>query len=132
MEKIIYITKDRIWLKEQCTSCEIPLGVQMFHLSSKKMNAAQDFMMLLVHAHIIAATETIKSKNAYENVAELARAIVSSYIRLSRINDTNTCEECDDKGHLYVVELLSLGMIWYGLPFEREMVSVFCCTGKSY
>ena len=53
----------------------------------KNMTAAEDFMMLLVHALIIAAADTIKSKNAYENVAELARTIVSSHICLSGIND---------------------------------------------
>lgn len=80
----------------------------------KNMNAAEDFMMLLLHAHIVAAAEVIQSQNTYDDVVELARAIVSNNIHLPRINDSDACKDCEDKVCLYATELLSLAMMWHG------------------
>lgn len=79
----------------------------------KNMNAAEDFMMLLLHCHLVAAAEMIQSHNVCRKVSDLAAAIVSTYVYLPWSN-ASIMKECNDKVFMYAAELLSLGMIWYG------------------
>ena len=48
------------------------------------MNAAEDFLLLLLHTHIVAAANVIVSMNPTESVSELAQCIVTNFIRLPR------------------------------------------------
>jgi hypothetical protein len=59
----------------------------------KHMIGAGDFILLLVKAHVIAAAKVIQSITPTDAVMQLAKAIVTYYIRLSRTNG----QECDDK-----------------------------------
>lgn len=77
------------------------------------MNAAEDFMLILVHAHAVAAANTMLSINPTDTMGDLAKNIVVNYVRLPRLNDDPT-EPCDDRVHLYAVEVLSLGLLWHG------------------
>lgn len=70
------------------------------------MNAAEDFVLLLLHTHVVAAAKVIQSINPTETVADLAKLIVVNYVHLPRIDDQAT-ERCDDGVHLYAAELLS-------------------------
>ncbi len=79
----------------------------------KNMNAAEDFMLLLLHTHVVAGAKMMQSINPTETVADLAKLIVVNYVRLPRIDDHAT-EKCDDRVHLYAVEVLSLGLLWHG------------------
>lgn len=79
----------------------------------KNMNAAEDFMLLLLYIHIVAAAKVIQSCNQVDTIADLAKLIVGSYVHLPRVDDQNV-EECDDGVHLYAVELLSLRLLWHG------------------
>ena len=74
------------------------------------MNAAEDFMFLVLHAHFVAAAEAIQSIN---KVMQLAEAIVTNFVCLPRIGGEEA-EVCDDKVYVYAIELLSLGIIWHG------------------
>ena len=80
----------------------------------KNMNAAEDFMMLLLHAHIVAAAEVVQSVHPTGSVATLASAIVANFVRLPRVCDGDKEERCEDKVHVYAMELLSLGLLWHG------------------
>ena len=79
----------------------------------KNMNASEDFLLLVVHAHVVAAAKVMQSMNPTDSVAELAKMIVANYIRLPRIDDEEN-EKCDDGVYLYAIELLSLGLLWHG------------------
>ena len=57
------------------------------------MNAAEDFMALLLHAHVVAAAETIADFNPMESVTDVARAIVANFIRFP-----DTTPVVDDSG----------------------------------
>lgn len=63
----------------------------------KDMNADEDFMLLLVHAHVVAAANMLQSINPSDAVADLAKKIVVNYIHLPRI-DGGPTEPCDDMG----------------------------------
>ena len=75
------------------------------------MNAAEDYMLLLLHAHIIAAAQVVQDLIP---VLDLAKAVVVNYVRLPRMDDNNT-ENCDDKVYVYA-ELLTLVTLWHGFP----------------
>ena len=77
------------------------------------MNAAEDFMLLLLHAHTIAAAKVVMMLTPTDSVMELAKAIVVNYVRFPRINK-NEPEECDDRVYMYATELLSLSIVWHG------------------
>ena len=57
------------------------------------MNAAEDFMALLLHAHVVTAAETIADFNPMESVTDVARAIVANFIRFP-----DTTPVVDDSG----------------------------------
>ena len=79
----------------------------------KNMNAAEDFLLLLLHTHVVAAARVMQSINPTANVADLAKLIIINYVRLPRSDDEDT-EKCEDGVHLYAIELLSLGLLWHG------------------
>ena len=70
-------------------------------------------MLLVLHAHVIAAAKVIQSTTPTNAVMELAKAIVTNYVRLPRI-EGQEAETCDDKVYVYATELLSLGVLWHG------------------
>ena len=77
------------------------------------MNAAEDFMLLLLHSHIVAAAETIQLVNSTDNVVDLAKAIVTQNVRLPRWNNHEP-KKNEDQVYMYATELLSLALIWHG------------------
>ena len=79
----------------------------------KNMNAAEDFLLLLLHTHVVAAAKAMQSVHPTETVADLARLVVDNYVHLPRTSDAATAE-CNDGVHLYAAELLSLGLLWHG------------------
>ena len=74
------------------------------------MNATEDFILLLLHAHVVAAAGVIKSETPTLSLDELANSIITRFVCLQR----NSEDECEDKVHMYAIETLSLGLIWHG------------------
>ena len=79
----------------------------------KNVNAAEDFLLLLLHALTIAAAKVILSLTPTQSVMELARAIVVNYVRFPRVIN-NDSDKCEDKVYVHSTELLSLSIIWHG------------------
>ena len=50
------------------------------------MNAAEDFLLLLLHAHVVSSAEAIISEVSVESVADLAKLIVVNYIKFPEWN----------------------------------------------
>ena len=76
------------------------------------MNAAEDFLLLVLHAHIVAAANILQSINTTNDVKELASAVVTNYVRLPRV-DGKDAETSDDKVYVYATEVISLGLLWH-------------------
>ena len=51
------------------------------------MKSAEDFFLLVLHAHAIVAAENVQSLNPVESARELSRLIVVSSITLPDISD---------------------------------------------
>ena len=75
------------------------------------MKAAEDFLEVVVKAHIVAAANSISEHMAIASVHDMATQIVKSFIKL-RIGEANL-GICDGV-YLYASDLLTLGMIWMG------------------
>ena len=75
----------------------------------KNMKAAEDFLLLLLHAHVVAAAKTIfVFESGLESVAEVAKSIVNTFLLLP----LSTSEEVDGV-NTYAKELLTLGLLWH-------------------
>ena len=72
------------------------------------MKAAEDFLLLFLHAHIIQAKDTIYSFFPSHSVLYLSKAIVNNYVLLP----SKTKEQSNhDQVHIYVNELLTLALV---------------------
>ena len=78
------------------------------------MNAAEDFLLLVLHAHIVAAGETISSYVSVTSVSDLARRILNNYVYLpSSWEEEESTKTTHDGVHFYSMELLTLSLIWH-------------------
>lgn len=78
------------------------------------MKSSEDFLLLIVHAHVIHAARTIKTdQSPFTNITDLAREIVNKFTHFSREDDAKP-GNYDDRVFLYATEVLSLGLIWHG------------------
>ncbi len=78
---------------------------------SDNMKAAEDFLLVVLHAHITAASQAILSYTNIESVSALADSIVASYVRLQRGSAESACS---DGVFVYACDVLSLGLLWMG------------------
>ena len=77
------------------------------------MKSSEDFLLLVIHAHVIHAAKTIKNCQSFDSVTDLAREIISKYTIFSRKDDAEP-GTYDDNVLLYATDVLSLGLIWHG------------------
>ena len=79
----------------------------------KNMKAAEDFLLLLLHAHVVAAAHQLLlfTSIANQSLAYLAKSIVSTFLLLP--NTETATEEHVDGVNLYARELLTLGLLWH-------------------
>ena len=75
-------------------------------MPDQNMKAAEDFLEVVVNAHIVAAANSISEHMVTASVHDMAAQIVKCFIKL-RIGEANLgiCDGAD---------LLTLGMIWMG------------------
>lgn len=78
---------------------------------SDNVKAAEDFLLLLIHAHIIAAARILYSMLNPTSVSYLAKSLVATYLRLPLL-DAKTCPVIQDGVHAYALDFLSLGLLW--------------------
>ncbi len=82
------------------------------------MNAAEDYFRLIVHAHVVAAAKTVMKFNPQTSVKDLARLIITNYMRFPETDSTKEDKPIttgdDDKVYVYATELLTLGLLWHG------------------
>ena len=95
-------------LKNLINRSAVPLDLQ------DNMKTAEDFLLLLLHAHVVQAQNTIRSFIPSESVVYIAKAIVNNYVLLSSISDKSVKPNNPDQVHLYAKELLTLSLIWHG------------------
>lgn len=78
----------------------------------KNMNAAEDFMLLMLHTHVVAAAKTIQTVNPAESFQDLAKLILVNFTHFPRFCSGDV-DNSVDRVHLYATELLTLTLIWH-------------------
>ena len=77
---------------------------------AQNMKAAEDFMLLLVHSHVVSAARVLLSHGISPSVTVLSKAIVSTFLQVPQSTTPNTTE---DGVHMYALEVFTLGMLWH-------------------
>ena len=80
---------------------------------SSNMKASEDFLLLLLHAHVITAAKNALLSNPNLSLENLTQLIVD-FVIFPRINESQCPTEYTDKVQFYAVELLSLSLLWHG------------------
>ena len=78
---------------------------------SDNVKAAEDFLLLLITAHIVAAARILYSLINPTSVSYLAKPLVATYLRLPLL-DAKTSSVIQDGVHAYALDFLSLGLLW--------------------
>lgn len=111
----------------------------------KNMNSSEDFMLLLLHTHVVAAANAIQDLSPCQSVQNLARLILINYARLPSITDGDKPEPDIstpvDGVYVYATELLTLSLMWHGfhdalregdgiriIRYWRFLLVLFKCT----
>jgi len=80
------------------------------------MKAAEDFLLVVLHGHIIAAADTIISDSNPIDVLSLSEKIVDQYVKIaipSSSSPSAATKTATDKVCIYAMEVLTLGLLWH-------------------
>ena len=76
------------------------------------MKAAENFLLVVLHSHVIAAADAILSGAQATNVETLAKSIVDRYVCITVPSPSAVQPHADDEVCSYAKELLMLGLLW--------------------
>ena len=79
----------------------------------KNMNAAEDYMLLLLHAPILYAGKLQQASQHRQLASELAKAIVDKYVSIPNMTDKKAPDSTDTV-YLHATEVITLGLLWHG------------------
>ena len=79
---------------------------------SKNMKACEDFLLTVLHAHVVAAADYLIEVEHMKpgKVEDMAKEIIIQFVNF----DPNVRVNSSDKVFLYCMQVLSLGLIWHG------------------
>ena len=104
-------------VQEKCTLYQLRNFINRITVPTDpkaNMNTAEDFLLLLLHAHVTAAAKIIRSYNPTDSAEILANRIVANFVGLPSGMEEDSMSECEDEVYLYSTEFLSLALIWHG------------------
>ena len=76
----------------------------------KSMKGFEDYFLIALHAHVVAAAKEILLTTQFDSVMELAKEIVVRFVCF----DPDVNVRVNDTVHLYALQVLNLGLLWYG------------------
>jgi len=79
----------------------------------KNMKAAEDYMLLLLHAYIMYAGKFQQASQHRQLASELAKVIVDKYVSIPNTTDKKAPDSTDTV-YLYATEVITLGLLWHG------------------
>ena len=82
------------------------------------MKAAEDFLQLVMYAHIVTAAKTILGYNFTSSIGELAKVILANYVLLPELTADAGQPVSEDKVNLYACETLTLSLLWHGFYYS--------------
>ena len=83
---------------------------------SDNIKAAEDFLLVVLHSHIVAAAKAVLDESEAIDVLSLSKTIVANYITItlpSSSADKPPSVKWLDKINMYATEVLTLGLLWH-------------------
>ena len=77
------------------------------------MKAAEDFLLVVLHSHVIAAAKAVLSGTEARDVVSLAKSIVDQFVIITLPSPSYVSTKTTDKVSLYAREVLTLGLLWH-------------------
>ena len=77
------------------------------------MKAAEDFLLVVLHSHVVAAANAILCGAEATDVDSLSKNIVDQFVRINAPSASPPLDDCTDKVCLYAMEVLTLGLLWH-------------------
>lgn len=81
------------------------------------MKAAEDFLLVVLHSHIVAAAKAVLEGSETDDILSLSTTIiVESYIKIilpSSLADKVSSTKCCDRVNMYATEVITLGLLWH-------------------
>lgn len=74
------------------------------------MKGCEDYLLIALHAHVVAAAKDILSTTQFDSVEGLAREIVVRFV----VFEPDVNVRVNDRVHLYALQVLNLGLLWHG------------------
>ncbi len=106
------------------------------------MKAAEDFLHVMIHAHIVAACQAVLRGRSIDSVShtQLADSVVASFVALEK--DT-TVSKSSDGVFIYACDVLTLGLLWMSfhdtvregdgervMLYWKALLPIFKATGR--
>ena len=98
------------------------------HDPEKNMNAAEDFMLLLLHSHVVAAARVLQLENPTTSLKTLTNKVISRFIRLPNLSD-KAAANCADG--VYYTQWDCCGMVSM-TPLRKVTVNGFFVIGNFF
>ena len=77
------------------------------------LKAAEDFLLIVLHSHIVAAAKVVLSNKEHPADLELvSRSIVQKFVNIKLPSPKPSTSTSADKVYVYAKELLTLGLLW--------------------
>ena len=77
------------------------------------LKAAEDFLLIVLHSHIVAAAKVVLSNKEHPADLELvSRSIVQKFVNIKLPSPKPSTSTSTDKVYVYAKELLTLGLLW--------------------
>ena len=76
----------------------------------KCMKGFEDYLLIALHGHVVAAAKQILSDTQFDSVKDLAREIVVRFVAF----EPDVSIRVNDKVHLYALQVLNLALLWHG------------------
>ena len=70
----------------------------------------EHYLLIALHAHVVAAAKQILSDTQFDSVKDLAREIVVCFVAF----EPDVSIRVNDKIHLYALQVLNLALLWHG------------------
>lgn len=79
------------------------------------MKASEDFLLVVLHGHVVAAAKAILTEFATTDVLSLSKAIVDRFVKITVPSSSVATVKNDkvDKVCMYAMEVLTLGLLWH-------------------
>lgn len=79
------------------------------------MKASEDFLLVVLHSHIVAAARAIQTDFERTDVISLLKAIVDCFVQISVLSPSVAPVKKSgvDGVYMYAVEVLTLGLLWH-------------------